>query len=107
MLLLRWDISHSVLAYSLSSAHLKLGHDYPQDTNVTAVVDVNLVLQTLGHEQTRVGEWVNVVGYVTAKRRASKPDPGGLSVHVQALIVWSTGPLDVQKYEKTFDRDTV
>ena len=100
-------ILHSVLAYSPSSARLKLAHDYPQDSNVTAVVDVNLLLETLGHEQTRVGEWVNVVGYVTSKRRASKPDSGGLSVNVQALLVWSTGPLDVQRYERTFDRDSV
>lgn len=71
------------------------------------MVDVNLLLETLGHEQTRVGEWVNIVGYVTAKRRKSKPCPGGLSVYVQGLVVWSTGPLDVQRYEKTFDRNTV
>ena len=71
-------------------------------------MDVNLLLNTLGHEKTRVGEWVNVIGYVTRKQRMGKPTtPGGFAVHVQALVVWSTGPLDVQRYEKTFDRGSI
>jgi hypothetical protein len=70
-------------------------------------VDVNLLLDTLGHEKTRVGEWVNVIGYVTRKQRMNKASPGDLAVHVQALVVWSTGPLDVQRYEKAFDRDSI
>ncbi|KAF4125759.1 hypothetical protein GMORB2_1004 [Geosmithia morbida] len=99
-----------VLSYSTSSARLILGHDHPRDTNVTAVVDVRLILESLGYEDTRVGEWVNVVGYVKAKRRGRGPGAGGgggLSVYVEAILVWPTGPLDVQRYEKTFEPDAI
>ena len=91
-----------MLSYSPSTGCLKLGHDYPEDTNVTAAVDITLLLEVLKHEETRVGEWVNVIGYVTGKRRTNQPVAGQVSVAVQALVLWSTGPLDVQTYEKTF-----
>ncbi|UNI20608.1 hypothetical protein JDV02_006679 [Purpureocillium takamizusanense] len=94
-----------VTAYSTASASLTLGHLYPESTNVTACVDVRLVLGALQSEMTRVGEWLNVIGYVTA-RREDLPEPdcavGAHSAHVQALAVWPTGPLDVQRYERTF-----
>lgn len=93
----------SVLSYNTTTATLELGHAYPEDTNVKAMVDVELLLETINHEQTRIGEWLNVVGYVTPRRRGSKAPTESLSVHVQALIVWPTGPLDVQRYEKTFE----
>jgi len=70
-------------------------------------VDVRLVLGALQSEMTRVGEWLNVIGYVTA--RCGTPEPGldaaveaPEAAHVQALAVWPTGPLDVQRYERTF-----
>ncbi|OAA33536.1 Telomere length regulation/capping, TEN1 [Moelleriella libera RCEF 2490] len=45
-------------------------------------------------EVTRVGEWVNVMGYV------ADGHVEGTAAHVQALIVWATGPFDVRDYEK-------
>jgi hypothetical protein len=102
----------SVLAYSTRGAILQLAHAYPRGTNVTAHVDVSLVLETLGEEQTRVGEWVNVIGYVTAKAdAASAPTAPSIStqaasVHVQALVLWSTGPLNVDRYEMSFEKKT-
>jgi hypothetical protein len=62
---------------------------------------VQLVLEKIGAEQTRIGEWVNVIGYVTsvsASLAGKSARHDGPSVHVQALLLWSAGPLDVQKY---------
>ncbi|CAG9943449.1 unnamed protein product [Clonostachys rosea f. rosea IK726] len=101
-----------VLAYSTRGAILQLAHAYPRGTNVTAHVDVSLVLETLGEEQTRVGEWVNVIGYITAKAdTASAPTAPSTatqaaSVHIQALVLWSTGPLNVDRYEMSFEKKT-
>jgi hypothetical protein len=70
-------------------------------------VDVKLVLPLLSHETTRVGEWVNVVGYITPKPTTVDADLGsqhGSVVGVQALLVWSTGPLSIQQYESTFQQ---
>ncbi len=67
-----------------------------------ALVDVNLVLESLGSEQTRVGEWVNVIGYITdAAPLADSREPTRVSsrVHAQAVLLWSAGPLDVGRYE--------
>lgn len=99
------DPRPSVLSYSTATAQLRLGHDYPQGTDITAVVDAHLLLESLGHEHTRVGEWVNIIGYVKNKRRTT--DPGGLAIHVQALMLWPTGPLDLQSYETTFDHGQI
>lgn len=93
-------VLHSVLSYSTTTGHLKLAHNYPQGTNVTAVVDANLILESLSHEHTRVGEWVNILGYVGGKQRVVGE---GLLVHIQGLMLWPTGPLDVQRYERTFE----
>ncbi|KAG9251285.1 CST complex subunit Ten1 [Emericellopsis atlantica] len=89
-------------AYSTATGSVSLTHDYPANTNVTAVADVNLVLETLTHETLQQGEWVNVVGYVTRRQRAT--GKGGVKVHVQALTLWSAGPaMEVAKYERTVD----
>ena len=69
------------------------------------------MLDSVSHEQTAVGSWLNVIGYVKAKRkRASKSrtkdgaDGGAVSwdVLVQAIMLWPTGPLDIQQYEQAF-----
>lgn len=68
-----------------------------------ALVDVGLVLERLGPQQTRVGEWLNTIGYITSIQpstdREKASDRGGSKVHVQAVLVWSAGSLDVQRYE--------
>lgn len=72
-----------------------------RDANVRALVDVHLVLAKLEAEQTRIGEWVNVLGYVTSRPLSPAGKlvmHEGPSVHVQALLLWSAGPLDVQQY---------
>ncbi|KYK60313.1 Telomere length regulation/capping, TEN1 [Drechmeria coniospora] len=97
------DKTRSVTAYSTASAMLTLGHRYPAGSNALVSVNIELVLQTLQSGLTRVGEWVNVIGYVTAKPKANGSADGPVAC-VQALLVWSTGPLDLQRYEGTFDQ---
>lgn len=86
------------------SAQLALRHNFPKTSEVTAVVDVRLVLEKLDAEQTAIGQWVNIIGYIAA----SPPDPANKSrkhemkapiVHVQALVLWSAGPLNIDRYE--------
>jgi hypothetical protein len=65
-------------------------------------VDVQLVLERLGAEQTRIGEWVNVIGYITLISAAATGQDSSRDesmVHVQALLLWSAGPLDIQQYQ--------
>ncbi|KAM5352418.1 hypothetical protein ACJ41O_005141 [Fusarium nematophilum] len=95
-----------VTSYSTSSGCLLLGHPYPKDADVTVLVDVSLLLETITSEQTRVGEYLNVIGYITAKkvlRGLDAPDRETSQVSVQALVVWSTGPLALHRYEKILD----
>ncbi|KAK4149149.1 CST complex subunit Ten1 [Chaetomidium leptoderma] len=92
-----------VASYSLALGVLSLEHRLPEETlSVTALVDVNLILQSLGSDQTRIGEWVNVIGYITdiappADGKGS--NHGSPTVHTQAALLWSTGPLDIRRYE--------
>lgn len=85
-------------------------HHQAQDSRcVFALVDVTLVLQTLKSDQIRVGEWVNVIGYITAvnplpARKGSTGENEVIQARVQtqvrirALLIWSSGPLDTQRY---------
>lgn len=68
------------------------------------MVDVRLLLERLDAEKTAVGQWVNVIGYISAsplkppsKTRTSEQE--ALAVHIQALMLWSAGPLDIRRYE--------
>lgn len=69
-------------------------------------MDANLLKETLGEQTTRVGEWLNVIGYVTtcAKTRdIAQMSEGTSRASVQALVIWPTGPLDVKQYETFLD----
>ncbi|KAK3988323.1 protein ten1 [Cladorrhinum sp. PSN332] len=88
-----------VISYSLSSGTLALEHRLSDNSRpVVAAVDVNLVLESLGSEQTRFGEWLNVIGYITSTGRKA-PDGNKSTVQVQGILVWSAGPLNLQTYE--------
>lgn len=94
---------HSVTSYSTSSASLHLGQLQSHGAKIIALVDVKLLLETLTSEITRIGEHVNVIGYITAMKRhnnmAARQERTS-QVYVQALMIWSTGPMDLQKYEQ-------
>lgn len=86
---------------------LTLQHQYQPSTtdassasSVRARVNVDLVLERLTAEQMTVGAWVNVMGYVTGVHTKARGSRSSTSVDVQALLLWSTGPLDVQAYER-------
>ena len=98
------------------SGTLTLQHQHQaQDSRcVVALVDVTLVLRTLTSDQVRTGEWVNVIGYVTAVN--SLPARKGLmredeafqtqvqtQARIRALLIWSSGPLDTQRYDESVD----
>ncbi|CAP72813.1 uncharacterized protein PODANS_2_2430 [Podospora anserina S mat+] len=88
-----------VTSYSTESGVLTLQYRGSEDRQLTfASVDVNLVLQSLKAEQTRVGEWVNVIGYVTSTDSKKLGDTNPV-VEVQATLLWSAGPLNLEKYE--------
>lgn len=69
---------------------------------MVAQVDVNMVLQSLGPEQIRTGEWVNVIGYIT---KITPPTDDGerearsTTVQAQAVLLWSAGSFDLRRYE--------
>ncbi|CAK7272993.1 hypothetical protein SEPCBS119000_005418 [Sporothrix epigloea] len=87
-----------VTEYDLASGILTMQHQYqnrhtPHRTDVRARVHIDLVLERLTAEQTSVGAWINVLGYV-----ADAVDTG--DIHIQAVLLWSTGPLNLQEYER-------
>ncbi|KAK4217171.1 CST complex subunit Ten1 [Rhypophila decipiens] len=93
-----------VSSYSTSSGILALEHHQPMDTHrVFALVNVDLILESLKAEQTRPGQWVNLIGYITSISPLADESSGHrvTNVHVQALLLWSAGPLDLERYEKS------
>jgi hypothetical protein len=64
-------------------------------------VDVSLILESLGEKQTRVGEWVNLIGYITQSSTQVKSLRATGEVAVQALLLWSAGPMNLQRYEQS------
>lgn len=73
---------------------------------MSALVDVKLLLQSLKVNQTDVGRWVHVIGYITSVQRASaktRPPSAVTSIGVQALVLWPAEDLDIPAYEKAFE----
>lgn len=92
-----------MVAYDIATGTLTLNHGQPQDTGASALVDVKLVLERLGTDQTRAGEWVNVLGYITSIPFTTSKR-GEAIVCIQALLLWSAGPVDVQRYQASLKR---
>lgn len=95
----------SVTSYTIASAQLTLQHNFPHASGVKALVDVRLLLEKLTAEQTSIGQWVNVIGYIASPspapvKQQSKREMGVPSVQIQALVLWSAGPLDIGRYER-------
>jgi hypothetical protein len=51
-----------------------------------------------------VGEWVNVISYVTAVSSATQCSDKSSNVQVQAIVLWSAGSFDLHNYERSLDR---
>ena len=96
---------------------------------VLATVNVELLLSTLKTSDTTIGEWINVMGYITSSpttyilsfaastsstalylpktphetpliNMLGKTKQSYQAVHVQAIMVWSAGALKVGEYER-------
>ncbi len=93
-----------MVSYSSASGILTLQHQHPRDTGVEALVDVTLILESIKSEHVRVGEWVNIIGYISAIAHPSPAKPSNQvrsEVHIQAMLLWSAAALDIQEYERT------
>ncbi|KFX92135.1 hypothetical protein O988_07410 [Pseudogymnoascus sp. VKM F-3808] len=86
----------------------------------TALIDLTLLLSSTPLPPTNIGEWVNVIGYITSQHSGPSPRPPGegrnggkrgggehshttstsTSTSIQALLLWSAGSVDVQEYEQ-------
>ena len=99
----------SVSDYHVDTATLTLQHRYPASAAVAAAVNIDLTLSTLKVTDTQVGEWVNIMGYITdgtqSKGVESRKEGNdlGLIVSVQAIILWSAGSIKLGEYERTLD----
>ena len=75
---------------------------------VTAVVDINLLLEMVKGTDLQSGEWVNIMGYVRSKQehfnkgrdRAPERFKSIEIVDVQAVMLWSAGTLKIEDYEQ-------
>ncbi|KFX91167.1 hypothetical protein V490_06043 [Pseudogymnoascus sp. VKM F-3557] len=99
----------------------------PSTSHHAALIDLTLLLSSTPLPPTNIGEWVNVIGYITAQQSAPSPRPpseskkgdngrrGGAgkgehsqshttststSTSIQALLLWSAGSVNVQEYEQ-------
>ena len=95
----------SVTNYSTKAAILTVEHDHPPGNGLKAQVDVQLLLNTLKSTDTQIGEWINVIGYIKADQKTLPKQSKGLSsnIQVQAIILWSSGPLKLDGYERSLD----
>ncbi|MCJ1362796.1 hypothetical protein MMC16_001902 [Acarospora aff. strigata] len=104
-------LDDSLAKYTVATAILTLHHNFPTlpAGSPTAAVDVNLLLSTLKSTDTQVGEWVNILGYVTSPpiynsrtdRKPSSKASKRATVFVQAVMLWSAGSIHLGEYERT------
>lgn len=117
-----------VTRYAVSTGVIELQHAYPPQphTSTVALVDVNVILESLKREDTQVGAWVNVMGYVGEVLKDGKREQGqgqgqgktGLGkrkgdmvcegprvvrARVQAIMLWSAGGVRIGEYERTLE----
>ena len=110
-----------VTSYKVSSATLSLQHPYQssQAGPTIALVDVTLLLESLKREDTQIGAWVNIIGYVEGssederamKKGVKRGSEGVLSggdsgiawVRVKAIMLWSAGGVKMGEYEKALE----
>ena len=96
---------YSVTRYSTKTALLTLEHNYPPGNTLKALVDVNLLVNTMKSNETQIGEWVNVMGYIQTPL-SSNSVAASEAVNIQAIVLWSTGPLNLQGYEQSLAQKT-
>ena len=90
-----------IRAYDTQVGVLELMHSYPPSSpssNMRALVDIGVIVETMKREDLEVGAWVNVVGYVQGHERKAREDV--LTINVQAIMVWGAGSVRLGQYEK-------
>lgn len=98
----------SVTRYHIGTGTLWLQHAYsasppPATADVTALVDVKILLEGLKGEDTIIGAWVNVMGYVEEVIMEGEGNGQTSRVKVQAIMLWSAGGLKIGEYEKAVE----
>jgi hypothetical protein len=96
-----------VSKYSTNTAVLTLEHNHPPNNSVKALVDVRLLLNTLKSNETSIGEWVNVMGYVTSERIQGPPVNPKSEIKIQAIVLWSANSFNLEGYENSLDQKKV
>lgn len=71
-------------------------NNLPTGTEVSAAVDMRARLESLKSEEIRPGHWLNIMGYVTSVQTNKTRK----TVGIQAILHWSAGSLDIDKYEQ-------
>ncbi|MDI1485261.1 MAG: hypothetical protein OHK93_000398 [Ramalina farinacea] len=115
-----------VSSYDTSSGFLELQHAFPESSTrtVRALVDVNVILETLRRDDLEVGAWVNVLAYVqpdqaesdlkrlSSERLRGKHSPPGatsrsgsstINVKLQAVMLWNAGAIKIADYERAVE----
>jgi hypothetical protein len=92
--------------YSTKTAILTLEHNHPPGNDLKAFVNIGLVLGGIKSHETRIGEWVNVMGYIEPRKQSRAAQSNGVKsgVSVQAILLWSAGPLKLDLYEVSLER---
>lgn len=93
-----------MINYATKTSILTLEHNYPRDSRVRALVDVGLLVNTLKSGETQIGEWINVIGYIQEPRQQKTsmlPPKPYLEIQIQAIVLWPSGPLKLDGYEKS------
>lgn len=85
---------------------MTLEHNHPPGNKLKALVDIELLLSSCKSHETQIGEWVNVIGYVVATKQIRLPHSNAVKceVQVQAILLWSTGPLKLDRYEESLEQ---
>ncbi|TVY22261.1 hypothetical protein LHYA1_G009040 [Lachnellula hyalina] len=96
--------THSITNYSTKTATLTLEHNYPPGQTLRALVNIDLILNTIKSHETRTGEWVNVMGYIQAESQPKHSVINESGVPVQAIVLWSSSSLNLQTYERSLDQ---
>lgn len=99
-----------VTAYCTKAGVLTLEHNYPPKNLTRAMVDVGLLLNSLAPNETQIGEWVNVMGYVRSSQNQQMRSPGSSGnreTKIQAIVLWSAKAFDLQGYERSLEQRKV
>lgn len=91
----------------MKTAVLTLEHDHPPGNLLRVLVDVRLLVSTLKSNETQIGEWVHVMGYITSDQKHNRTPDARLEIGVQAVVLWSAGPFSLTGYEKSLDQRAI